>query len=196
MHRSRFTALAVIVAFTTVAPARAAATSATPAFDDHVWHAFQATARPFTSSPAPADEYFGRFKLSNLGMRNIIRDMNVEGDSPLALPLQETRIHEVAGSLADWSNRYPRDIWLPGTTASFVKFLERKQSPDTAGMAVDFAVYLVDRFNGTRSARWYSALLKSYAPVLDVDPTSQPSPFRIFSPFDVDVLGLKVPSLP
>src|SRR5450755_1991263 len=108
--------------------ASASSGAATGAFDDQLWHAYTVSARAFTYAPAPADEYFGRFKLSNLGMRNIIHDMNIEGDSPLALPLQQGRIREVAGSLSDWANRYPRDTWLPGTAASFVRFLERKST--------------------------------------------------------------------
>jgi hypothetical protein len=201
MQVHRIAAFSVLIASATAAPAFAAAAPAIAAasavpFDDHTWHPFTATARPFTSAPAPADEYFGRFKLSNLGMRNIIHDMNVEGDSPLALPLQETRIHAVAGALFDWTNRYPRDVWIPRTTGSFVKFLERKQTPETASLAVVYAVYLADRSSGTSSARWYTALLQAHNPVIDVDPSAAASPFRIYSPFDVDVLGLRVPSIP
>jgi hypothetical protein len=196
MHVQRIAALSIVTASVIAGPASAAAVvNATP-YDDHTWHSFAATARPFTSAPAPADEYFGRFKLSNLGMRNIIHDMNVEGDSPLALPLQETRIHAVAGALSDWTNRYPRDVWVPRTTASFVKFLERKQTAEASGLAIRYAVYLADKFNGTRSARWYSALLQAHNAVIDVDPAAAPPPFRIYSPFDVDVLGLRVPSIP
>jgi hypothetical protein len=143
-----------------------------------------------TGAPAPADEYFGHNKLSFLGIRNIIRDMNVEGNSPLALPLQEGRIREVAGSLADWANRYPRDKWLPGTTASFVRFLERKDSPDTSLLAADFIAYLNDRFAATRTGRWYAALSAAHVTVADVDPTAPPLPFRLYGPFDPDVLGL------
>jgi hypothetical protein len=194
MHVHRIAALAVLIASATAGRA-SAALNATP-YDDHTWHPFAAIARPFTSAPAPADEYFGRFKLSNLGMRNIIHDMNIEGDSPLALQLQETRIHAVAGALSDWTNRYPRDVWVPRTTTSFVKFLERKQTPEAASLAISYAVYLADKFNGTRSEHWYAALLQAHNPVLDVDPTAAASPFRIYAPFDVDVLGLRVPSIP
>jgi hypothetical protein len=116
--------------------------------------------------------------------------MNVEGDSPLALPLQETRIHEVAGSLADWASRYPRDKWLPGTTASFVRFLERKNNADTALMAADLIAYLNDRFASTRTGKWYAALAAAHVQVVGVDPTAAPSPFRMYGPFDPDVLRL------
>jgi hypothetical protein len=161
-----------------------------PAFDDNIWHTFFVAARPIARAPAPADEYFGRYKLSFLGIRNIIRDMNIEGDSPLALPLQEGRIHEVAGSLADWANRYPRDKWLPGTTASFVRFLERKDDAASALLAADLIAYLNDRFAATRSGKWYAALAAAHVPVTGVDLTAAPAPFRFYGPFDPDVLNL------
>jgi hypothetical protein len=161
-----------------------------PAFDDNIWHTYFVAARPIARAPAPADEYFGRYKLSFLGIRNIIRDMNIEGDSPLALPLQEGRIHEVAGSLADWANRYPRDKWLPGTTASFVRFLERKDDAASALLAADLIAYLNDRFATTRSGKWYAALAAAHVPVTGVDLTAAPAPFRLYGPFDPDVLNL------
>ena len=194
MHLPRIAAFTVLLAAALAGPASAAESSAP--YDDHTWHPFAAVARPFTPAPAPADEYFGRFKLSNLGMRNIIHDMTIEGDSPLAVQLQETRIHAVAGALADWTNRYPRDVWVPRTTTSFVKFLERKQTPEASALSIDFTVYLVDKFSGTRSEHWYESLLQAHTPVMGVDPAAAAPPFRIYSPFDVDVLGLRVPSLP
>ena len=161
-----------------------------PPIDDKIWHSFAVHGRPVSGAPAPADEYFGRFKLSFLGIRNIIRDMNTEGDSSLALPIQEGRIHEVAGSLADWANRYPRDKWLPTTISSFVRFLERKQSPDTALIAADYIAYLNDRFAATPSAKWYAALAAAHNPVVAVDLLTVPVPYRIYGAFDPDVLRL------
>jgi hypothetical protein len=194
MRLARIAALAASFVCAGHANAFAAATPtapAQPAFDDKVWHTFFVSAHPISRAPAPADEYFGRFKLSFLGIRNIIHDMNVEGDSSLALTTQEGRIHEVAGSLADWANRYPRDIWVPGTTASFVRFLERKQSADTSLLAADFIAYLNDRFEGTRTGKWYAALAAAHEPVIGVDPTAAPAPFRLYGPFDPDVLHLE-----
>ncbi|HEY7981762.1 MAG TPA: hypothetical protein VID19_09800 [Candidatus Eremiobacteraceae bacterium] len=193
MRTLQAAAFAAIIISTQSGPAHAAAAPAAPgqtAFDDKVWHTFFVAARPIAKAPAPADEYFGRYKLSFLGIRNIIHDMNIEGDSPLALPLQQGRIHEVAGSLADWANRYPRDKWLPGTTSSFVRFLERKNDAGSALLAADLIAYLNDRFATTRSGKWYAALAAAHVPVIGVDPAAVPSPFRLYGPFDPDVLNL------
>jgi hypothetical protein len=199
MRTTHIAAIAALFLSTQSAPAfatAAAAVAGQTALDDNVWHTFSVAARPISRAPAPADEYFGRYKLSFLGIRNIIHDMNIEGDSPLALPLQQGRIHEVAGSLADWANRYPRDKWLPGTTASFVRFLERKDDAGSALLAADLIAYLNDRFATTRSGKWYAALAAAHVPVIGVDPTAVPPPFRLYGPFDPDVLNLgrRIPS--
>ena len=199
MRLVRIAALAASFVCAGHATAFAAAAPTAPALtavDDKVWHTFFVSARPISRAPAPADEYFGRFKLSFLGIRNIIHDMNIEGDSSLALAIQEGRIHEVAGSLADWANRYPRDKWLPGTTAAFVRFLERKQSADTSLIAADLIATLNDRFGDTRTGKWYTALAAAHEPVIGVDPTVAPTPFRLYGPFDPDVLhlGRSIPS--
>jgi hypothetical protein len=192
MRLVRIAAYAATFVVTASAQALAGSTppAAAPPFDENVWHTYFVGAHAISRAPAPADEYFGRFKLSFLGMRNIIRDMNVEGDSPLALPLQEGRIHEVAGSLADWADRYPRDKWLPGTTASFVRFLERKRSPDAALIAADLIAYLNDRFASTPSGKWYTALAAAHVSVAGFDPTEAPIPYRVYGAFDPDVLRL------
>jgi len=75
--------------------------AATPAWAQH-------------SNVAPADEYFGRLKMSVLGIANVIKDMRlrVEADA--------NRTPSIFGSLAnvedaihDWEAKYPRDTWIP-----------------------------------------------------------------------------------
>ncbi len=66
------------------------------------------------SAVAPADEYFGRLKMSVLGIANVIKDMRlrVEADA--------SRTPSIFGSLAmaedaihDWEAKYPHDSWIP-----------------------------------------------------------------------------------
>ena len=66
------------------------------------------------SNVAPADEYFGRLKMSILGIGNVIRDMRlrVENDA--------SQTASIFGSLAltedairDWEAKYPNDSWIP-----------------------------------------------------------------------------------
>jgi hypothetical protein len=90
---------------------------------------FLVTATPIKSVQAPADVYFGTYRLSNLSVRNAIHDMDVEGDSPLALPGQLERIAAVQSALAQWALLYPRDPWVPGTIQAFATFLLGKGLP-------------------------------------------------------------------
>ena len=93
-------------------PARADASPAGGATVFHSVAAVNVTAHPLTPTDAPADEYFGRLKLSNIGVHNIIHALAVEGYSPLALPLERTRIMGVETAIVEWAEAFPRDPWL------------------------------------------------------------------------------------
>jgi hypothetical protein len=63
---------------------------------------------------APADEYFGRLKMSILGIRNQLRDL------ALRLQYAPEKSADVMGpasfvedALHDWEHKYPSDPWLP-----------------------------------------------------------------------------------
>ena len=62
---------------------------------------------------APADEYFGRLKMSILGIRNQLHDLD------LRLQYDPTKSEDVLGAAAfvedalrDWEHKYPADPWL------------------------------------------------------------------------------------
>ncbi len=75
------------------------------------------TASHVTQAPkvAPLDEYFGRMKLSPLGIENTIHDANLHvkydqanaGHYYQGLEWAEDALH-------DWARKYPQDTWLPG----------------------------------------------------------------------------------
>ena len=68
---------------------------------------------------APADEYFGRLKLSILGIRNTIKDLGMKAD------YEPVKAGSILGSavlaedaLQDWQRKYPLDPWIPKTAFS------------------------------------------------------------------------------
>jgi hypothetical protein len=65
-----------------------------------------------TRGAAPADEYFGPFKESILGIRNHINDIERKADSELAGAIRGLDNVEIA--IEDWHRHYPHDSWLPG----------------------------------------------------------------------------------
>lgn len=63
---------------------------------------------------APADEYFGRQKLSTLGIDNMIHDtdMRESFDPDLASRLYGP-LMAAEDALEDWAAKYPHDTWIP-----------------------------------------------------------------------------------
>lgn len=64
---------------------------------------------------APLDEYFGKEKLSPLGIENTIHDTSLRVRYHPANAGQYYQTLESAeDALHDWARKYPKDPWLPG----------------------------------------------------------------------------------
>lgn len=72
---------------------------------------------------APADEYFGRFKMSILEITNRIKD--AERGSPGYGGLLNTQ-----AALEDWAHKYPADPWLPSREFRLWRLFSGFHSPD------------------------------------------------------------------
>jgi hypothetical protein len=68
--------------------------------------------------PAPADEYFGPFKQSILGIRNHITDFEAKADAEFVPEKVLKGIDNLEVAIEDWHSQYPKDSWVP-------KFLDR-----------------------------------------------------------------------
>lgn len=66
----------------------------------------------FLNITAPADEYFGRTKLSPIGVRNELTRIGRYLDAGWAGRMTQDTIY-VVDSLDDWQHQYPRDYELP-----------------------------------------------------------------------------------
>lgn len=63
---------------------------------------------------APADEYFGRMKMSILGITNSIRDTGTrEGFDPSHASRYYGGLALTENALLDWAHKYPQDSWIP-----------------------------------------------------------------------------------
>jgi hypothetical protein len=86
------------------APTLAAGTKPAPA------HALAAAA----VKVAPADEYFGRMKMSILGITNSIKDTGLrEGYDPANAAKYFNSLALTEDALEDWAQKYPQDSWIP-----------------------------------------------------------------------------------
>src|SRR5579863_3339607 len=63
---------------------------------------------------APADEYFGRMKMSILGISNSIKDTGTrEGFDPVHASNYYGGLALTENALQDWARKYPQDSWIP-----------------------------------------------------------------------------------
>ncbi|MEO6836179.1 MAG: hypothetical protein ABI231_09800 [Candidatus Tumulicola sp.] len=169
----RATCAALLAAICLIAVNPASASSRP--IDDGSWTTIAVVAAPPNQHrQAPADEYFGTNRLSNLGVRNAIRDMNIEGTSPLALPIQLERIAAVQAAFAVWADRYPSDSWLPGTMLDFAKFLQSKQQAWTDDIALGYLLFLETRYPQTRAGFEAREMRARYHPIPDFDLSAAP----------------------
>jgi hypothetical protein len=66
------------------------------------------------SKVAPADEYFGRMKMSILGITNSIKDTGIrEGNDPANAGKYYSGLAFTEEALEDWAHKYPQDSWIP-----------------------------------------------------------------------------------
>ena len=80
---------------------------------------------------APADEYFGKLKMSILGIRNTIKDQGQKVDvDPDKAPTTLNAIALTEDAIHDWQRKYPCDGWLPGTLYSLQHFYLKIHTDD------------------------------------------------------------------
>ncbi|MDE2572446.1 MAG: hypothetical protein KGM44_07995 [bacterium] len=71
---------------------------------------------------APADEYFGRMKMSPIGIGNEIRDLGLLlRYNPERYEHYLGRARTIEEALLDWRTRYPRDTWLARDTYTMAR---------------------------------------------------------------------------
>jgi hypothetical protein len=104
---------------------------------------------------APADEYFGRLKLSILGIRNTIKDMGLKADAD---PARAATV--VMGSVAltedamrDWEKKYPRDSWIPPAIFSLERLYAKVDSDDAREHAKTVMAWLVRDYPASAPAK-------------------------------------------
>jgi hypothetical protein len=116
----------VAVATTAALPSTVRATSPTAA--KPAKHAAKAAPR---CKMAPADEYFGKLKMSILGIRNTIKDQGLKVDvEPAKAPTTFNSIALTEDAIRDWQHKYPCDSWLPGTLYALEHFYGKIHTQD------------------------------------------------------------------
>ena len=79
---------------------------------------------------APADEYFGRLKMSILGVRNTLKDLAQKAEYNPGNPEQIFgSAAYVEEALREWEQKYPRDPWLAQSIAGLVHMYAHVPTP-------------------------------------------------------------------
>lgn len=117
------------------------AAAATPAVAAHA---------PAIVRVAPADEYFGRLKMSILGIRNQLHDL------VLRLQYAPQKTDDVLGSAAmvedamrDWEHKYPADPWLAKSVYELTDLYSRVRTSNGHQSATRALRWLLSRYGRT-----------------------------------------------
>lgn len=104
--------LAAFVLLSLTAVAAGAVPAPPPAIKLTKWQQHQ---QENYKNSAPADEYFGRAKLSFLGMNNTFRDSAISSGEHTTDPAIVNKVALADEALAAWARKYPRDPQLART---------------------------------------------------------------------------------
>jgi hypothetical protein len=100
---------------------------------------------------APADEYFGRMKLSILGIGNIMHDTKLrEAYDPAHASDNYAKLALAEDALEDWAAKYPQDTWLPGKAYYMSHEFWAMNTPDGDRAAERCRALLLSRFATSR----------------------------------------------
>lgn len=112
-------------------------------------------------SKAPADEYFGRLKLSILGIRNSVADIDARGESADDVAARNLchKLIVAEDALRDWQAKYPDDAWIPKLGYAMLKDFEKLDATiltedfhDASVHAIDLAGWLEATFPNSEFA--------------------------------------------
>jgi hypothetical protein len=101
---------------------------------------------------APADEYFGRTKLSPIGVRNALLKITKYLDVGWGAQMTGEALY-VVDALDDWREQYPRDYELPRLLLNTYKMLDRINSPQAHDAEVRIKRLLTVEYNASTEAQ-------------------------------------------
>ncbi len=104
---------------------------------------------------APADEYFGRLKLSILGIRNTIKDMGLKADADPAHAAGSVMgaVGLCEDAMHDWEKKYPADSWIPPAILSLERLYAKVDSDEARAHAKLVMVWLVHDYPKSAPAK-------------------------------------------
>jgi TolA-binding protein len=139
-------------------------------------HAEQTQAKP-VSKVAPLDEYFGKMKLSPLGINNTIHDTNlhVNYDKANAGHYYQA-LAWAEDALKDWAHKYPQDTWLPGRAYYMSHVFWEMHTAEATAAAENCRMLLFKQFPKSRWAAMAKHETQATVAPLDASTASAQAP--------------------
>ncbi len=105
---------------------------------------------------APADDYFGHYHMSVLGVRNAIKDLGMRQEQHLSNDEQVlySKLLIVEDSLNDWRARYPNDTWIPRLGLALAKVWTRLNFADAGDHAGVTLGWVIANYPSSEIAPW------------------------------------------
>jgi hypothetical protein len=126
---------------------------------------------------APADSYFGRLRMSVLGVKNAIRDIadRIDIASEDQLAVLYHKLTMVEDSVVDLKERYPQDTWLPRFGLELARAFARMPYPLAQIKANDDLDWVIAEYPTSREAQGADAMRRArLAPPLTMDVPIEP----------------------
>jgi hypothetical protein len=98
---------------------------------------------------APADEYFGKLKMSILGVRNLVNDIDARANNATE-DVAANFCHKLIlaeDALRDWQAKYPDDAWVPKFGYAMLKDYETIDSNMIADESHAASLHAIDLSN-------------------------------------------------
>ncbi|HEY4439724.1 MAG TPA: hypothetical protein VGN14_04680 [Candidatus Elarobacter sp.] len=108
-----------------------------------------------TTSMAPADRYFGRLKMSILGVRNSLRDLANRADAADSADMEHIfdKAVLVEDALRDWQSHFPRDPWIPKYTYALAQLYDKLDLEEARVRKNDTLDWLIACYPGSEYAQ-------------------------------------------
>ena len=138
---------------------------------------------------APLDEYFGRLKLSPLGIENIIHDTNLRVKyDPDHADKYYSSLATAEDALDDWAHKYPADPWLPGR-AYFMSHVFWAMHSQEGNAAADHCRQLL--LQKYPQSHWALIAKQENAPIVVAAPAADAAPAAPVAPAVAPATGVK-----
>lgn len=106
------------------------------------------------ATTAPADQYFGKLKMSALRIRYETMQLKRRYETHELLPDQTLHLLLLTeDAFQDWAHGYPKDSWIPSTGYSMAELYEELPGTIARDRAVSLLLYVKSGFPKTTYAR-------------------------------------------